>query len=118
VIIFNDSAHKEEMFRVGEFLNTNEACDIIFENVGFLPGLVPYLETVDASHAPGLQFYFDSMTEADEWSSPARCPITAFVKTAYDQVKETHYREEMTAEEAAAEFQTRVDEEWINAGFG
>jgi maltose-binding protein MalE len=118
VIIFNDSQNKEAMFKVGEFLNTNEACDVIFQSVGWLPGLIPFLDTVDPSTFPGLQFYFDSIEQATEWSSPARCPITAFVSTTYQQLREAHYREQMTAQEAAAEFQTRVEEEWINAGFG
>jgi maltose-binding protein MalE len=118
VIIFNDSANKEQMFHVGEFLNTNEACDIIFNNVGWLPGLTPYLETVDPAAYPGLPFYFDSIEQATEWSSPARCPITSFVGTTYQQLREAQYREEMTSAEAAAEFQRRVEEEWVNAGFG
>jgi multiple sugar transport system substrate-binding protein len=118
VIIFKDSKQKEAMFRVGEFLNINEACDTIFKQVGWLPALIPYLDTVDASTFPGLKFYFDSIKEATEWSSPARCPITAFVSTAYQQLREAQFRDQMTAAEAATEFQKRVEEEWINAGFG
>jgi hypothetical protein len=105
------------MFKVSEFLNTNQACDIIFNNVGWLPGLIPYLETVDPSAYPGLEFYFNSVDEATEWSSPARCPITAFVATQYGQLREAQYRDEMTAAEAATEFQRRVEEEYKNAGF-
>jgi hypothetical protein len=118
VIIFNDSQNKEAMFKVGEFLNTNEACDVIFTSVGWLPGLIPYLDTVDPAAFPGLQFYFDSIEQATEWSSPARCPITSFVLTHYQQLREAQYRDQMTAQEAAAEFQKRVSDEWINAGFG
>ena len=44
VIIFKESKNKEAMFKIAEFLNTNTACDIIFKNVGWLPGLKPYLE--------------------------------------------------------------------------
>jgi maltose-binding protein MalE len=118
VIIFKDSKQKEGMFKVGEFLNTNEACDVIFKAVGWLPGLIPYLETVDASTFPGLQFYFDSIDQATEWSSPARCPITSFAGTTYTELREAQYRDQMTSAEAAAEFQRRLEEEWINAGFG
>lgn len=117
VIFFKDAANTEPMFKVSEFLNTNQACDIIFNNVGWLPGLIPYLETVDPSAYPGLEFYFNSVDEATEWSSPARCPITAFVATQYGQLREAQYRDEMTAAEAATEFQRRVEEEYKNAGF-
>ncbi len=117
IIIFKESKNKEEMFKIGEFLNTVKACDIIFKNVGWLPGLKPFLDTVDPKTYPGLEFYFQSITEATEWSSPARCPITAFVSTQYQQLREAHYRGEITAKEAAAEFQKRCVDEYEQAGF-
>ena len=85
--------------------------------MGWLPGLIPYLQTVDTSAYPGLQFYFDSMEGADEWSSPARCPITSFVSNQYQELREAVYREQMTAAEAAAEFQARCEAEWTAQGF-
>jgi multiple sugar transport system substrate-binding protein len=118
VIFFKDAQHTEEMFKVAEFLNTNTACGIIFENVGWLPGLRPYLETVDPSAYPGLDFYFKSVDEADEWSSPARCPITNFSRTQFQELREAVYRDEMTGTEAAAEFQKRCETEYTEAGFG
>ena len=118
VVIYNDSTYKEEMFRIGEFLNTNEACDIIFDNVGWLPGQTSYLETVESDRYPGLQFYFDSIETATEWSSPARCPITSFARSQFNELREEQYRDNMTAAEAAAEFQSRCTEEYAAAGFG
>jgi multiple sugar transport system substrate-binding protein len=118
VIIFKDSKNKEAMFKIAEFLNTNTACGIIFKNVGWLPGLKPYLSTVDPKTYPGLDFYFKSMTEATEFSSPARCPITSFTSTQYTELREKVYRDQMTAKEAAAEFQKRCEAEYKQAGFG
>jgi multiple sugar transport system substrate-binding protein len=118
VIIFKDSKNKEAMFKVAEFLNTNKACEVIFKNVGWLPGLKPYLQTVDPKTYPGLDFYFKSVTEATEFSSPARCPITNFTSTQYQELREKVYREQMTGKEAAAEFQKRCDTEYKQAGFG
>ena len=118
VVIFTESQQQEAMFRVAEFLNTNEACDVIFANVGWLPGLIPFLDTVDTNAYPGLQFYFDSVDQATHWYSPARCPITSFCQTQMSQLREAHYRDEMTAAEAAAEMQARAEEEWVAAGFG
>ncbi len=117
VIFFKDAKNTEPMFKVAEFLNTNQACEIIFANVGWLPGLRPFLETVDPATYPGLDFYFKSIDEATEWSSPARCPITQYVGQQYAQIREANFRGEMTAAEAAAEFQRRCEEEYTNAGF-
>ncbi len=117
VIFFKDGKNPEGMFRVAEFLNTNVACDLIFTQVGWLPGLKPYLETADPAAYPGLDFYFDSVQDADEWSSPARCPITSFVSNQYGELREKVYRDEMTAADAAAEFQARCEAEWEAQGF-
>jgi len=117
VILFKEGKNTDGMFKIAEFLNTNTACDMIFKGVGWLPGLIPYLQTVDTSAYPGLQFYFDSVEEADEWSSPARCPITSFVSNQYQELREAVYREQMTAAEAAAEFQARCEAEWAAQGF-
>ncbi|MEM7131884.1 MAG: substrate-binding domain-containing protein [Chloroflexota bacterium] len=117
VLFFNEAPQTEKMFEVSEFLNTNVAMDTIFENSGWLPGMVPYIDNVDPSVYPGLDFYFESVTEATEWSSPARCPITGFVNTQFAQLREAHYREELSSAEAAAEYQRRCEEEYKNAGF-
>lgn len=117
VILFSEAAHTDKMFKVAEFLNTPTAMDIIFDNTGWLPGRPSYLTSVDPAAYPGLDFYFRSVDEATEWSSPARCPITQFVGQQYAQLREAHFREEMTAAEAAAEFQSRCEEEYRNAGF-
>ena len=116
VIFFKDAPNTEKMFQVSEFLNSNEACDIIFSNSGFLPGLLGYLSTVDENIYPGLKFYFDSQDTADEWSSPARCPMTDFSRTQWNELRESVYRDEMTAEAAATEFQSRLESEWEALG--
>ncbi len=117
VIIYQDAKRKEEMFKIAEFLNTPTAMSIIFDNTGWLPGQPAFVDTIDPSAYPGLDFYFRSVNEATEWSSPARCPITQFASQQYQQLREAHFREEMTAAEAAAEFQRRCEEEYRNAGF-
>lgn len=114
VILFQEAAHTDIMFRVAEFLNTPTAMEIIFNEVGWLPGRPAFLETVDSSAYPGLDFYFRSVTEATEWSSPARCPITQFAGQQFTQIRESHFRGEITAAQAAAEFQRRCEEEYRN----
>jgi multiple sugar transport system substrate-binding protein len=116
VILFKDAKNTEGMFKVAEFINTDFACDTIFAQVGWLPGRLPYIEKVDPAAYPGLDFYFSSIDEATEWSSPARCPLSRFARQQWDQIKEAHYRGEMTGAEAAAEFQKRCEEEWATLG--
>jgi ABC-type glycerol-3-phosphate transport system substrate-binding protein len=118
VILFKDGKYPDEMFKIAEFLNTNTACEIIFANVGWLPGLITFLDTVDPETYPGLKFYFDSIETADEWYSPARCPITGYCSQQVWELREAVYRDEMTGAEAAAEFQKRADTEYEQAGFG
>ncbi len=118
VMIFKASKNPELMYGLTEFLCTNAACDIIFKRVGWLPAVIKYLDTVDTSVYPGLDFYFKSFKEATEWHKPAQCPITSFVGNVFGEVRESFLRNEKSAKDAAAELQTRVEEEWKNAGFG
>lgn len=115
--IFKGAKNPEVSFKIGEFLNTNDPCTIIWNNQGWLPAVSSFLDTVDYSKYPGLDFYFESAKEATEWSSPARCEITAFVGNEYLALGEKVNRGEMTAEQAAEEFQKRCEEEYKNAGF-
>jgi ABC-type glycerol-3-phosphate transport system substrate-binding protein len=118
VMIFKDAENKELMYKVTEFLNTNTACDILFKQVGWLPAIKRYLETVDTSAYPGLDFYFKSYQEATEFSSPEPCPITSFVGTVFGEVRERYLRDEISATDAAKELQTRCEDEYKAAGFG
>lgn len=116
VVFFREAPNTDVMFSVAEYLNTDVAMNIIFENTGWLPGRSTFIDTIDPSVFPGLEFYFRSVDETTEWSSPSRCPITAFVSTQYLQLREAQYRGEVTAAEAAAEFQSRCEAEYEAAG--
>ena len=117
VIFFKDAPNTEPMFRIAEFFQTDTACQILFDDVGWLPGLIPFIEKTDPSAYPGLDFYFKSVEEATEWSSPARCPITAFVSQQYQELREKVFRDQMSGADAAAEFQARCEAEWEAQGF-
>jgi hypothetical protein len=116
VIFFKDAKHTAEMFKVSEFFQTDIANDLLFTDVGWLPALKPYLAKADPSGAPGLKFYFDSVTQATEWSSPARCPLTNFALQQYVELREKVFRDQMKAADAATEFQTRLENEWKAQG--
>jgi maltose-binding protein MalE len=116
--MFKDSKNPSAMFTVGEFMNTQEPCNFLWERQGWLPAVKSFIDSVDPNKYSGLDFYFRSMNEATEWSSPARCEITAFVSNEYLALKESVIRNEMTPEQAADEFQKRCVTEYKNTGFG
>jgi ABC-type glycerol-3-phosphate transport system substrate-binding protein len=115
---FVGSKNPEGMFKIAELMNLDKICDIFFDTQGWLPAVKSYLATADRNKYPGLAFYFESGEQATEWYAPAKCEITDFASTEYLSLKDKVNRDEMTAEEAAAELQSRCEEEYIAAGFG
>lgn len=116
-VLFKDSKTQADAFKVAEFLNTKVSYDTIFKAVGWLPGTTTYHQSLDASAYPGLKFYIDSSSEATEWSSPARCEITAYIDTQFAELREKVFRNQMTAKDAAAEMQRRAEAEYKAGGF-
>jgi ABC-type glycerol-3-phosphate transport system substrate-binding protein len=117
IVVFKDAKNPAGMFKVAEFLNTIEACDVIFKNIGWLPALKSYIAQADPSAYPGLDFYFNSVEEANDWRGPEPCPITEFINTQFVELHEKVDRDELTPAEAAAELQQRaVDEYQRNFG--
>lgn len=117
VVFFKGSKNPEGMFKIAEFLQSNIACDAFWNNLGWLPSVLAYYDTVDPTKYPGLDFYFRSADEATEWYWPARCEITDFASNEYLNLKDLVNRDEMTPEEAAAELQGRCESEYEAAGF-
>ena len=117
IVIFKDAKNAAGMFKVAEFLNTKEGCDAIFKNIGWLPALKSYIAQADPSVYPGLDFYFKSVEEANDWRGPEPCPITEFINTQFVELHEKVDRDELTPAEAASELQKRAVEEY-KANFG
>jgi len=119
IISFKDGVNKnpEGAYLIQEFVNTKAALDVTYNTTGWLPGLKSYIETVDPSKFPGLDFYIKSAKEATEWHSPLPCPITSFVANTFVEVREKVLRDQMTGKEAAADLQKRVEDEYKAAGF-
>lgn len=115
--IMKGSKRPETMLGIGNHLNTQEPCDIIWNTQGWLPAVKSFLDSVDTSKYPGLDFYFRSVKEATKIYAPPRCEIYTFISNEYMSLKEQVNRDEMTAEQAAEELQKRTEEEYKNAGF-
>lgn len=118
VQLYKDGKNVDGMFKAAEFLLTNEALDIIFNEVGWLTGKTSYLSTVDANAFPGLDFYINSVSQVDEWLVGRRSPIHWFVAGQWDELKEQVYRDLMSPEDAVAELQKRAEDEWAAQGLG
>jgi maltose-binding protein MalE len=115
--IFTDAKNPEGMWKFIEFMVGNKPCDIMFKEVGWLPSRKSYLGTVKAEAYPGLKFYIDAATTATDWiPNFRRSPIHGFIQTQYQELRESVYRGSMSAEDAAAELQKRVDAEWKAQG--
>lgn len=116
VQILKEGKNADGAFKLGEFFNTVTACDIVFKQVGWIHPLKEFIPTIDANAYPGLKFYIDSEAQATEWHLLRRCPIHWFVKTQLDEIRDLIARDQMTADEGAAELQKRAVEEFDAQG--
>ncbi len=114
--IFKEGQNPEGIFKVAEFLHTNEALDIVFHEVGWIMGIQSWLPTIDPDTFPGLRFYIDNIDEVTDWIVGRRSPIHWFVNTQLWELREQVYRDLITAEEAVTELQRRAETEWAAQG--
>jgi len=115
--LFAEGENAQYAFPIIEFLNSKAACDLIFEGIGWLPGQADYIATVDGTKFPGLEFVLKSADEATHRYYDNQVPIRSFVETKYIQYREQVYRDAMTAQEAADQFQKDVESEWVESGW-
>ena len=107
----------EVCWPVAEFLLTPAHCDPLFNTIGWLPAYLPYLETADPSKFPGLEFYFNSLTEANEWWPLYKMEIMPFIEQRNIELRERVFRGELTGAQAAEELQNAALQEWQEAGY-
>ena len=117
VTFFKEAKKAEQGFKFSEFLTSDELCGKVFKELGWLPAYKPYLDKADPKAFPGLDFYFQSVKDATDMQPAIACPIGSFVQTNYDQLSDDVNRGKMVGKDAAAEFQTRCEKEFKNAGF-
>lgn len=117
VQIFKEGQYKDEAWPVAEWLQTDGWCNLIFDNIGWLPAYKPYFDRAQTDKFPGLQFYFDSVNEATYWGPLIRCEIETFVNQKFVEARERVFRGEQTGQEAAASMQEAAVAEYKAAGF-
>jgi len=114
--IFKDAKHQEGIFKFSESLFNSTFLDILFKEVGWIFGVKSWMDKVDPSVYPGLDFYMKAVDQVDEWIIGRRAPLHNFVQTQYTELREKVFRGNMTSKEAAAEMQKRADDEWTAQG--
>ena len=98
-----NAKHGLEAFKLLEFMTTKEASDIIFDRTGWLAPRKSWLASLDVTKYPGLDFYTQSFTNADEVWPMAVCPVTGFVgQQWYIAVDAVNYGKKSSAEAAKA----------------
>lgn len=116
VQIFKEAKNPTGAFKLGEFFNTVTACDIIFNEVGWIHPVKEFIPMIDANAFPGLDFYVQSENEATEWHLLRRCPIHWFVKSQWDALRDQVARDQLTPAEAAAQLSQSALDEWDAQG--
>lgn len=105
--------HVDESWEFIEFMLSDDVAQIMFDVTGWLPGRLKYYspDVLDASRYRGLQWYLDSVNEANEfWSGPV-IPIDGFVNQERNRTYDAVVFGDKTPEQAAVDMQETVTEE-------
>jgi len=117
IMIFKGTKAPDACYAFTEFYSSKAACDITYKMVGWLPAVKSYIEKVDPTPYPGLDFYIRSAKETTNWYKSLACPITSFVANKFVELREKVYRDQMTPEAMATQLQKDCEDEYKNAGF-
>ncbi len=119
VCILKIAKHPQEMFKFGEFCNTEKGAQMIYDGLGWLSARKSFLEKVDTSKYPGLDWFVKSALENDEFGGITVNPVESFCSDTWTQLREQVYFHKMTVEEAVAKFQddaTKALEDMLKGG--
>lgn len=118
-IIMKDAKQPDMAFKLAEFMTGKEACDILFEQVGWLGPRKSWQEALDMSKYPddvqaNIKYFTASMDEADEvWFD--KDPIEGVTQDAWTTAWQGVVYGTLTPEEAATQMQAKLTEELANA---
>jgi len=99
-----------------EFLTTDKAIDIIFNGVGWLGASKSYLGKVDTSKYKGLDWYVNSLKEANDMRGMDVDPIEGFTNTTWnDGIQKVTYGQ-VTPEDFAKQMQVALTKELKDRG--
>ncbi len=105
------SPHPDAGFEFMEFLWSDPALDIIFEEIGWLTARKSYLSKVNVNRYRGLDFYVKSVTQADEMWEATVDPIDGFFDEHWHSTVDDVLNGRTSAKSALAELQRACTEE-------
>jgi ABC-type glycerol-3-phosphate transport system substrate-binding protein len=111
VLIPKGAAHAETAFHFGEFLNTDTACDVIFNSIGWLPSRKSYMARADISKYRGLDWFVKSATESNELHAVVNDPLTAVTSKKFGEATQAVIYGSKTPEQAAKDMQDELTKE-------
>lgn len=115
--LFVDGDHALEAWPILEWLQSDANNQIIFETIGWLPAIREFVENIDHGMFPGLTFVVESAEKATHRYGEVQIPIRSFMSQKFVEYRERVFRNEMTAQQAADEFQRDVEREWDESGW-
>jgi multiple sugar transport system substrate-binding protein len=114
-IIMKDGKQPELAFQLAEFMTGQEACDILFDQVGWLGPRKSWQQSVDMSKYPpevqeNIKYFTSSLDEADEiWFE--KDPIEGITQTEWGNAWQGVVFGRLTPAEAATAMQAKLTEE-------
>ena len=109
------SKYPDACFRVLEFMSTDEANEIFYNTAGGFAATRSWLEKVDTSLYPGIEWYVKSAIEAEEWyTSGLDSPIWMRIWGEWSKAQNAVIYGEKTATEALEEM-NRVTQDQLDS---
>ena len=108
------STNNDQGFALIEWLNTDEAMQIIFDGTGWLGASKKFLAKVDVSKYKGLDFFIKSATEANPMWSVLVDPVQAYVSDQWSKLQDQVNYHKMEPKNAAAQLQDAATQELKN----
>jgi len=103
--------HPQEAFAFLEFCTTDAVQDIVFDQTGWLGPRKSWNAKLDVSRYKGLDFYVNSIAEADEMWPSAGCPVSSFVGQQWWNMIDAVNFGDKTPDQAAVDLQNLCTEE-------
>ncbi|MHB0877279.1 MAG: extracellular solute-binding protein [Anaerolineae bacterium] len=117
-IIMKDSKSPDAAFKLASYLTLKEACDILYESIGWIGVRKSWQAQVDLSRYPedvakNVMFFQRSLDEADEvWYN--QDPIEGITGTEWGKAFQGVMQGTLTPEEAATQMQANLQKELQN----
>ncbi len=109
VIIPKIAKHPEQMYKYGEFCNTEKGAKTIYDGLGWLSSSKIFLDKVDTSVYPGLDFFVKSAKECDEFGQMPVNPVEGFCSDQWTQLREQVYFHKMAPAEGVTKMQAECE---------